>query len=232
MAQLVKKRLQPPGPQLSSRVGKICLRRERLPTPVFLGFPCGSAGKESTRNAGDLGSIPGLGRSPGEGSIYPHQHSGLENSMHCIVHGVTKIRTRLSDSHFTSHTKHSPAPLPSNKEDIQRGQGLQGGVKDPREEWGTPGRSWGPQGGAGDPREERGTPGRGQGPREEQGTPGRGWGPQGGAGNPRERLDTWQLQILLVVLAVRTNSAFRETPARSRGSRGGRGPGSRWPSST
>ena len=47
-----------------------------LPTPVFLGFPCGSAGKESTRNVGDLGLIPGLGRSPGEGKGYPLQYSG------------------------------------------------------------------------------------------------------------------------------------------------------------
>ena len=54
---------------------------------VFLGFPCGSAGKESTCNAGDLGSIPELGRTPGEGKGYPLQYSGLENS---IVHGVTK----------------------------------------------------------------------------------------------------------------------------------------------
>ena len=45
------------------------------------GFPCGSAGKESARNAGDLGLIPGLGRSPGEGKGYPLQYSGLENSM-------------------------------------------------------------------------------------------------------------------------------------------------------
>ena len=51
-------------------------------------FPYGSAGKESTCNAGDLGSIPGLGRSPGEGKGYPLQYSGLENSMDCIVHGV------------------------------------------------------------------------------------------------------------------------------------------------
>ena len=58
--------------------------------PVFLGSPCGSAVKESTYNAGDLGSIPGLGRSPGEGKGYPLQYSGLENSMGCIVHGVTK----------------------------------------------------------------------------------------------------------------------------------------------
>ena len=62
-------------------VGKIPWRRDRLPTPVFLGFPCGSAGKESTCNVGDLGLIPGLGKSPGEGKGYPLQYSGLENSM-------------------------------------------------------------------------------------------------------------------------------------------------------
>ena len=56
-------------------------RGDRLPTPVFLGFLCGSAGKESAGNAGDLGSIPGLGRSPGEGKGYPLQYSGLENSV-------------------------------------------------------------------------------------------------------------------------------------------------------
>ena len=64
-----------------------------LLTPVFLGFPFGSAGKESAYNAGDLGLIPGLGRSAGEGKGYPLQYSGLENSMDCIVHGVTKSRT-------------------------------------------------------------------------------------------------------------------------------------------
>ena len=58
-----------------------------------LGFLCGSAGKKSTCNAGDLGSIPGLGRSPGEGKQYPLQYSGLENSMDCIVHGVAKSDT-------------------------------------------------------------------------------------------------------------------------------------------
>ena len=57
------------------------------------GFPDSSAGKESTRNAGDLGSIPGLGRSPGDGKGCPLQYSGLENSMHCMVHGVAKSRT-------------------------------------------------------------------------------------------------------------------------------------------
>ena len=59
-----------------------------------------SAGKESACNAGDLGSIPGLGRSPGEGKGYPLQYSGLESSMACIVHGVAKSQTRLSDFHF------------------------------------------------------------------------------------------------------------------------------------
>ena len=60
------------------------------------GFPCGSAGKESACNVGDLGLIPGLGRSPGEGHGYPLQYSGLENSMDCIVHGVAKSQTPLS----------------------------------------------------------------------------------------------------------------------------------------
>ena len=49
---------------------------------------------------GDLGSIPGLGRYPGEGKGYPLQHSGLENSLDCIVHGLAKSRTRLSNFHF------------------------------------------------------------------------------------------------------------------------------------
>jgi len=51
--------------------GRSGWRRDRLPTPVFLGFPWGSTGKESNCNAGDLGSIPALGRSPGEGKGYP-----------------------------------------------------------------------------------------------------------------------------------------------------------------
>ena len=68
----------------------------------YKGFPCGSAGIESTCNAGDLGLIPGLGRSPEEGKGYPLQYSGLENSMDCIVHGVTKSLTRLSDFQFSS----------------------------------------------------------------------------------------------------------------------------------
>ena len=75
-------------------------RRDRLPTPVFLGFPCGLAGKDSTCNVGDLGSIPGLGRSSGEGKGYLLQYSGLENSTDCVVHGLTKSRTLLSDFYF------------------------------------------------------------------------------------------------------------------------------------
>ena len=55
-----------------------------------MGFPCSSAGKESTYNVGDLALIPGLGRSPGEGKDYPFQYSGLENCMDCIVHGVSE----------------------------------------------------------------------------------------------------------------------------------------------
>jgi len=70
-------------PGLDSRVGKIQWRRDRLPTPVFLGFPCGSAGRESACNVRDLGSIPGLGRSPGEGNkpstpvFWPGEFHGL-----------------------------------------------------------------------------------------------------------------------------------------------------------
>jgi len=63
-----------------------------LPTPVYLGFPCGSAGKQSACNAGDLGLIPVLGRSLGEGKGYPLQYSGLENSMDCTVNGVARVR--------------------------------------------------------------------------------------------------------------------------------------------
>ena len=127
-------------PQFNSCVQKIQWRRDRLSTPVFLGFPGGSAGKESTChaedpgsipgsarstgkgtgyslqyswtslvaqagkesawNVGHLGLIPGLGRSPWEGKGYPLQYSDLENSMLCIVHGVAKSWTRLSDFHF------------------------------------------------------------------------------------------------------------------------------------
>ena len=60
-----------------------------------MGFTCGSAGKESTCNEGDLGLIPVLGRSRGEENSYPLQYSGLENSMDCIGHAVAKSQTSL-----------------------------------------------------------------------------------------------------------------------------------------
>ena len=71
-----------------------------------MGFPGGSDSKESTSNVQDLSSIPGFGRSPGEGNGYPLQHSGLENYMDrgackATVHGVTKSQIQLSDLYFT-----------------------------------------------------------------------------------------------------------------------------------
>ena len=75
-------KLQDPGskfPQLSIKIA------------TKLGFPGSSAGKEAICNAGDLGSIPRLGRSPGEGKGYPLQYSGLENSMDCIVMGWQRV---------------------------------------------------------------------------------------------------------------------------------------------
>ena len=75
-------------------------------TGQSLGFSDSLVGKVSARNSGDSGLIPGLGRSPVEGKGYPLQYSGLENSMDCIVHGVAKSQTRLSDFH--SLTGQSP----------------------------------------------------------------------------------------------------------------------------
>ena len=84
---------------------EIPLEKDRLPSQVFLGFPGGSAGKESTQSTRDLGLIPGLGRFPGEGNGYPLQFSGLESPIDCIVHGITKSRKRQQVSlfHFPSH---------------------------------------------------------------------------------------------------------------------------------
>ena len=65
-----------------------------------MGFPDGTVDKESAYNAGDLHSVPGLGRSPGEGKAYPLQYSGLEKPMDCIVHGVAKSQARLSNFYF------------------------------------------------------------------------------------------------------------------------------------
>ena len=100
-------RLQCRRPQFNSWVGKIPWRRDRLPTPVYLGFPGGSDGEETACPVGDLGSIPQLGRSPGEGNDYPLQYSDLENTMdrgawQATVLGVAKSQTRLSDFH--THT--------------------------------------------------------------------------------------------------------------------------------
>ena len=61
-----------------------------------MGFPCGSAGKEFACNVGDMGSIPGLGRPPGEGKGYPLQYSGLRSFIDC------RSWTKLSDFHFAT----------------------------------------------------------------------------------------------------------------------------------
>ena len=87
---------------IDSWVGKICWRRDKLPTSVFLGFPCGSAGKESPCNVGDLGLIPGLGRSPGEEKGYPLQYSGLEN-FHRVYDPWGCKESDMTDFHFTRH---------------------------------------------------------------------------------------------------------------------------------
>ena len=79
---------------------KLCWRMDKLPTLAFFGFPRGSAGEESTFNVGCQGLIPGLVRSPGVMKGYPLQYSALENSMDCLVHGVTNRRTGLSNFHF------------------------------------------------------------------------------------------------------------------------------------
>ena len=82
------------------------INKHILPFSLHKDFPCGSAGKESACNVGVQGLIPGLGRSPGERKSYPLQYTGLENSMNCIVHGVTELDTTewLSVSLFSSFT--------------------------------------------------------------------------------------------------------------------------------
>ena len=85
---------------------KLChLHQQNRLIKNLQGFPDCWVGKESACNAGVPGSIPSLGRSPGEGKGYPLQYSGLENSMDCMVHRVAKSHTRLSDFHF--HFKES-----------------------------------------------------------------------------------------------------------------------------
>ena len=68
-----------------------------------MGFPCGSAGKESACNVGGLGLIPGLGSSPGEGKDYPLQYSDLDNSMDYIAHGVAKSQNQLNNFHSLTY---------------------------------------------------------------------------------------------------------------------------------
>ena len=91
----------PPGQWLRIKVGTSRLRRGPraggLGTTEGQVFPGGSAHNDSSCNAGDLGLIPGLGRYPREGNGYPLQYSALENSMDCIVHGVTKSWMQLSE---------------------------------------------------------------------------------------------------------------------------------------
>ena len=78
-----------------------------LPSDLLLvlsiSFPHSSVGQESACNVGNLGSVPGLGRSPGDRKGSPLQYSGLENCLDGIVHGVAESRTRLSDFHFQTH---------------------------------------------------------------------------------------------------------------------------------
>ena len=82
-------------------LGTWCCLRTRAVIVAWKSPPLhGSVGKESTSNAGDLGLISGLGRSPGEGKGYPLQYSGLENSMD-YTHGVAKSWTQLSNFQFT-----------------------------------------------------------------------------------------------------------------------------------
>ena len=81
-----------------------------------MGFPCGSDGKESACNAGDLGSISGPGRSPGEGNGYPLWYSCLENSTdrgvwRATVHGVAKSQTQLSNLTLWLHFSAQNAPI-------------------------------------------------------------------------------------------------------------------------
>ena len=89
------------GQEISRRLWKRGSRQRSI--HLLSGFPGGSANEESACSVEELGLIPGLGRSLGEGIGYPLQYSGLENFMDCIVHGVTKSQTQLSDFHFTPH---------------------------------------------------------------------------------------------------------------------------------
>ena len=112
IAQLVKNLPAMQETWFDSWVGKICWRMDRLLAPVFLGFPCGSAGKESACNVGDLDLIPGLGRSPGEGKGYPTlifwpgEFHGLYSPWDCKESDTTE---RLSLS-LKQHNRLDPRP--------------------------------------------------------------------------------------------------------------------------
>ena len=106
-----------------SWVGKFPWRRHSLLTAVFLGFPCGSDGKESTCNAGDLGSLPGLGRSPGGGHGNPLQYSCLENPHGQMSlmgyspqgHKDSDMHERLSTAqHIRNYSSGKPLPTIPN----------------------------------------------------------------------------------------------------------------------
>ena len=102
VAQLVKNLPSMQVTLVRSWVRKIPWRRDRLPTSVFMGFPGDSDGKETTYNAGDLGSIPGLGTSPVGWHDNPLQYSCLENphdqrSLEGYIHGIAKSQIQLSD---------------------------------------------------------------------------------------------------------------------------------------
>ena len=88
-------------------------------------FPGDSAGKKSVCNVGDLGLIPGLGRSPGEGNGYPHQYSGLENSMDCVVHRVAKSQEQPELPASTLHISiSSPCSFPLSDSNFDACQGV------------------------------------------------------------------------------------------------------------
>ena len=93
LAQLVKNLPAMQETLVQFPVGRIHWRKTRLPTPVFLASLVAQLIKNPSTIQEDLGSTPGLGRSPGEGKGYLPQYSGLESSMDCIVHGVVKSRT-------------------------------------------------------------------------------------------------------------------------------------------
>ena len=108
-----------------------------------MGFPHDLAGKESACNTEDLGSIPGLGRSPGERKGYPLQYSGLENSMDCIVLGVAKSWTRLSNFHFQNWIRASQVVLvvkhwPASTGDVRDAGSIPGSGRSPRGGQGNP----------------------------------------------------------------------------------------------